>query len=51
MKEIIGRSPDVSDMMMMRMYFEFKKPNEMQTIEQRARAMVNKKKLSINQVE
>ena len=51
MKDIIGRSPDVSDMMMMRMYFEFKKPNEMQTIEQRARAMVNRKKLSVNQVE
>lgn len=51
MKDIIGRSPDVSDMMMMRMYFEFKKPNEMQTIEQRARAMVNRKKLSINQFE
>lgn len=51
MKDIIGRSPDISDMMMMRMYFEFKKPNEMQTIEQRARAMVNRKKLSVNQVE
>lgn len=51
MKEIIGRSPDVSDMMMMRMYFEFKKPNEMQTIEQRARAMIIKHRMNTNQVE
>lgn len=27
-KEVIGRSPDFSDMLMMRMYFEIKKPRE-----------------------
>lgn len=51
MKEIIGRSPDVSDMMMMRIYFEFKKPKEAMNIELRARAMINKRNFSINQVE
>lgn len=29
-KEIIGRSPDFSDIMMMRMYFEFDKPSEIE---------------------
>ena len=51
MKEIIGRSPDVSDMMMMRMYFEFKKPDEQRKIEVQARGFVNKNKLKTNYVE
>lgn len=51
MKEIIGRSPDVSDMMMMRMFFEFKKPNEQQKIEMRHRSFINRRNLGINQAE
>lgn len=51
MKEIIGRSPDISDMMMMRMYFEFKKPREMATLEQKARAMITKRINLKNQFE
>ena len=51
MKEIIGRSPDVSDMMMMRMYFEFKKPNEMVKIQSQARMFLARKNKSINQFE
>lgn len=51
MKEIIGRSPDVSDMLMMRMYFEYKKPAEQRTIEINARGFVNRQKNRVNQVE
>lgn len=51
MKKIIGRSPDVSDMMMMRMYFEFKKPTEQRSIEIKAQGFANRRKLRTNQVE
>lgn len=51
MKDIIGRSPDVSDMMMMRMYFEFKKPDDQRRIEIKARGLINRRKLGVNQVE
>lgn len=32
MKEQLGRSPDFADIMMMKMYFEFKKPEDMEVI-------------------
>jgi len=51
MKEIIGRSPDCSDMLMMRMYFEFKKPDEQRSIQVKAQSFLNRQKLKINQVE
>lgn len=51
MKEIIGRSPDVSDMMMMRMYFEFKKPDEQRRIEIKMQGVANRYKQRTNQVE
>lgn len=51
MKEIIGRSPDVSDMMMMRMYFEFKKPTEQRRIEIQAQGFISRNKKRVNQVE
>lgn len=51
MKEIIGRSPDVSDMMMMRMYFEFKKPDEQRRIEIKMQGFANRHKHKTNQVE
>lgn len=51
MKTIIGRSPDVSDMLMMRMYFEFKKPDEQRRIEIKTQGIINRRKLGVNQVE
>ncbi|MBP7540368.1 MAG: terminase family protein [Saprospiraceae bacterium] len=51
MKEIIGRSPDVSDMLMMRMYFEFKKPAEQRSIELKAQGVFTKMKNRVNYVE
>ena len=51
MKEHIGRSPDVSDMMMMRMFFEFKKPQDQRSIEIKAQGIANRHKMRTNQVE
>ena len=51
-KELLGRSPDYADALMMRMYFEFKKPvEEQRKIELKARAIINRRKMGINQYE
>jgi phage terminase large subunit len=51
-KEHLGRSPDFADIMMMRMYFEFKKPvEEQRRVELKARAIINRRKMGINQYE
>lgn len=40
MKDILGRSPDVADMVMMRMYFEFDAPESFDMLERRALNMI-----------
>ena len=44
-KELLGHSPDFSDALMMRMYFEYTNP-EVVTAFDRARMMVNKNNLT-----
>jgi polyribonucleotide nucleotidyltransferase len=48
-KDTLGHSPDIADMMMMRMFFEFKRPKEVDNIRRSVQKQQARKRITKNE--